>query len=167
MCKNTRISGLQFGLIASLLNMSTSSTLYSEMPWVIFCCRDDKDVKILPGNILSEGKKMRTSWEIVLQFWIHSRYWLFFTESRQNYLCCVLRNREGSGIFFREGCTRLLLYFNTNKPHRFFGRIRVVLENRRSSQGGGGAAHPLHPPPRSAPAKRFAHTLSIVSLNLV
>ena len=33
----------------------------------------------------------------------------------------------------------------------FFGRIPVVLENRRSSQGVGGA-HPLHPPPRSAPA---------------
>ena len=61
MCKNTRISGLKFGLITSLLNMSTSPTLYSEMPGAIFCFRDDKDVKILPGNILSEGKKMRTS----------------------------------------------------------------------------------------------------------
>ena len=29
-------------------------------------------------------------------------------------------------------------------------RIPVVLENRRSCQGAGGA-HPLHPPPRSAP----------------
>ena len=40
--------------------------------------------------------------------------------------------------------------------HRvFFGRIPVVLENCRSSgdhQGRGGeGAHPLHPPPRSAP----------------
>ena len=53
--------------------------------------------------------------------------------------------------FFRRGCTRLLLYFKTNKPDSFFfGRIPVVLENRRSSWGGGGA-HPLHPPPRSAP----------------
>ena len=33
----------------------------------------------------------------------------------------------------------------------FFCRIPVVLENRRSSKGAGGA-HPLHPPPRSAPA---------------
>ena len=46
--------------------------------------------------------------------------------------------RGGSRIFFRRGCTRLLLYFNTNKPHSFFCRITVVLENRRSS------------PPRSA-----------------
>ena len=56
--------------------------------------------------------------------------------------------RGGSRIFFRRGCTRLLLYFNTNKPHSFFFcRIPVVLENRRSSLGG--AAHPLYPPPRS------------------
>ena len=59
--------------------------------------------------------------------------------------------RGGSRIFFRRGYTRLLIYFNTNKPHSFFFcRIPVVLENRKSSQGGGGA-HPLHPPPRSAP----------------
>ena len=41
----------------------------------------------------------------------------------------------------------------------FFGRIPVVLENRRSCQGGG-SAHPLHPPPRSAPGnsrERRAH----------
>ena len=41
---------------------------------------------------------------------------------------------------FRRGCTRLLLYFNTNKPRSFFfffRRIPVILENRRSSQGEG------------------------------
>ena len=44
--------------------------------------------------------------------------------------------RGGSRIFFRRGCTRLLLYFNTNKPQSFFFcRIPIVLENRRSSQG--------------------------------
>ena len=31
-----------------------------------------------------------------------------------------MRTRGGSRIFFRRGCTRLLLYFNTNKPHSFF-----------------------------------------------
>ena len=61
--------------------------------------------------------------------------------------------RGGSRNFFRRGCTRLLLYFNTNKQHSFFCRIPVVLENRRSSRGGGGA-HPLHPPPRSASGSR-------------
>ena len=32
----------------------------------------------------------------------------------------LLRHRGGSRIFFRRGCTCLLLYFNTNKPHSFF-----------------------------------------------
>ena len=41
----------------------------------------------------------------------------------------------------------------------FFGRIPVVLGNRRSSQGGGGGAHPLDPPPRSASAVE-THTKS-------
>ena len=41
--------------------------------------------------------------------------------------------RGGSRIFFRRGCNRLLLYFNTR-----IRRIPVVLENRWSSQRGGG-----------------------------
>ena len=52
--------------------------------------------------------------------------------------------------FFRRGCTRLLLYFNTNKPHSFF-----FLQNtnciRKPQVISGEGAHPLHPPPRSAP----------------
>ena len=61
-------------------------------------------------------------------------------------------HKGGSRIFVRRRFTRLLLYFNTNKPHSFFFcRIPVVLENRRSSRGEGGGAHPLHLPPRSAP----------------
>ena len=55
--------------------------------------------------------------------------------------------RGGSRIFFGRGCSRLLLYFNTNKPHRFFFcRIPVVLENGRSSHGGGGVRTPCTPP---------------------
>ena len=38
--------------------------------------------------------------------------------------------------FFYEGVHSSLVYFNTNKPHSFFCRIPVALENRRSSQGG-------------------------------
>ena len=64
---------------------------------------------------------------------------------------CPYLHRGGSRIFFRRGCTRLELYFNTNKPHSFFfGRIPVVLENRRSSRRGGGVRTPctlpLDPP---------------------
>ena len=57
---------------------------------------------------------------------------------RWNCLLGISCYRGGSRIFFRRGCTRLLLYFNTNKPHSFFfWRIPVVLDNRRSSRGGG------------------------------
>ena len=56
-------------------------------------------------------------------------------------------NRGGPRIFFRRGCTCLLLYFNTNKPHSFFVcRIPVVLENRRSSRGGGGGGGGVRTP---------------------
>ena len=55
------------------------------------------------------------------------------------------------GFFLGGGA---LVSFSTSTPINhivfFFGRIPVVLENRRSSRRGGGA-HPLHPPPRSAP----------------
>ena len=67
-------------------------------------------------------------------------------------LCIIFIYRGGSRIFFRRGCTRLLLYFSTNKPHSFFFfyRIPVVSENRRSSRGGGGVRTrctlPLDPP---------------------
>ena len=56
------------------------------------------------------------------------------------------------GLFLGGGA---LVSCSTSTPINhivfFFGRIPVVLENRRSAQEGGGGAHPLHPPPRSAP----------------
>ena len=52
--------------------------------------------------------------------------------------------------FNRRGCTRLLLYFNTNKPHNFFLQNTSCIRKPQVISGGGGA-HPLHPPPRSAP----------------
>ena len=61
-------------------------------------------------------------------------------------------DRGGSRIFFRRGCTRLLLYFNTNKPHRFFLQNTSCIRKPQVISGGGGA-HPLHPPPRSAPGR--------------
>ena len=64
------------------------------------------------------------------------------------------RRRGGSRIFFRRGCTRLLLYFNTNKPHIFFWQNTSCIRKPRVISGGEGGAHPLHPPPRSAPEER-------------
>ena len=56
------------------------------------------------------------------------------------------------GFFLGGGA---LVSWSTSTPINhivFFCRIPVVLENHRSSQGGRGGAHLLHPPPRSAPA---------------
>ena len=55
------------------------------------------------------------------------------------------------GFFLGEGALVSCSTSTPKQPHVFFfSRIPVVLENHRSSCGGG--AHPLHPPSRSAPA---------------
>ena len=59
--------------------------------------------------------------------------------------------RGGSRIFFGRGCSRLLLYFNTNKPHRFFFLQNTSCIRKRQviSRGGGvrtPCTHPLDPP---------------------
>ena len=59
------------------------------------------------------------------------------------------KDRGGSRIFFRMGCTRLLLYFNTNKPDSFFLQNTSCIRKPQVISGGGGA-YPPHPPPRSA-----------------
>ena len=52
--------------------------------------------------------------------------------------------------FFRRGCTRLLLYFNTNKPDSFFLQNNSCIRKPQVILRGGGV-HPLHRPPRSTP----------------
>ena len=61
--------------------------------------------------------------------------------------------RGGSRIFFRKGCTRLLLYFNTNKPHSFFcwQNTSCIRKPQVISREGGGVVRtpctlPLDPP---------------------
>ena len=59
--------------------------------------------------------------------------------------------RGGSRIFFRRRFTRLLLYFNTNKPHSYFLQNTSCIRKPQVTSGGGRGFDPLHPPPRSAP----------------
>ena len=90
---------------------------------------------------------------------LHSRRYMFLRNRRSfEYRHCrclariaiALNRRGGSRIFFRRGCTRLLLYFNTNKPHSFFfSQNNSCIRKPQVISGEG--AHPLHPPPRSAP----------------
>ena len=72
---------------------------------------------------------------------------------------CIEVLKGGSRIFFRRGCTRLLLYFNTNKPHSFFF-AEYQLYQKTAGHLRGGGTHPLHPPPRSAPGSpSFTNTV--------
>ena len=69
------------------------------------------------------------------------------------------RPRADPGFFLRRGCTRLLLYFNTNKPHSFFfffwQNTSCIRKPEVISRG---CSHHLHPPPRSAHADRNHHS---------
>ena len=79
-----------------------------------------------------------------------------------NFRCYGLsRFRGGSRMFFRRGCTRLLLYFNTNKPHSFFSQNTSCIRKPQVISGEEGSAHPLHPPPRSAPAIKNTNSRSL------
>ena len=63
-----------------------------------------------------------------------------------------LGGRGGSRIFNRRGCTRLLLYFATNKPLSFFfWQNTSCIRKRQVISGGGGGVrapctHPRDPP---------------------
>ena len=61
------------------------------------------------------------------------------------------QTRGGSRIFSRRGCTHLLLY-STPINHIFFFLQNTSCIRKLQVISGEGGAHPLHPPPRSAPA---------------
>ena len=56
----------------------------------------------------------------------------------------------GSRIFFRRGCTRLSLYFNTDRQHSFFWQNTSCIRKPQVISGGGGVRTPctllLDPP---------------------
>ena len=61
------------------------------------------------------------------------------------------KRRGGSRIFFRRGCTRLLLSSTPINYIVFFLQNTSCIRKPQVISGGRGGAHPLHPPPRSAP----------------
>ena len=68
------------------------------------------------------------------------------------------------GFVYQRGCTRLLLCFNTNKPHSFFFLQNAsCIRKPQVILGRGGGAHPLHPPSRSAPALSLLFNIKTIS----
>ena len=62
------------------------------------------------------------------------------------------------GFVFRRGCTRVLVYFNTNKPHSFFLQNTSCIRKPQVISGGGRVRTPctlpLDPPLNSVPKPR-------------
>ena len=74
------------------------------------------------------------------------------TETKVVQFFCVLWEiRGGSRTFFRRGCTRLLLHFNTNKPHTFFFLQNTSCIRKAQVISGGGGCAPLAPSPQIRP----------------
>ena len=76
-----------------------------------------------------------------------------------------VRFRGGSRIFFRRGCTSLLLYFNTNKPHSFFLQKTSCIRKPQVISDGGGVRTPctlpLDPPLRLLRVSQEVYKLSL------
>ena len=76
-----------------------------------------------------------------------------WTKSVKNVALSYQPQGQIQDFFFRRGCTRLLLYFNTNKSHSFFFFFTEYQLYQKTTDHlrGEGGVHPLHPPPRSTP----------------
>ena len=126
------------------MNLNVTKPRYRELtlslPWPFAI------IEVTISLTKSNKKKLSMTQSLSQQVLFYSRIPKLRFKTNRNYIktFCIEVLRGGSRIFFRRGCTRLLLYFNTNKPHSFFffRRIPVVSENRRSSRGGGGGRTP-------------------------
>ena len=96
-----------------------------------------------------KGKTGVKGWILSPLGW--SKILLRFKDNTWN-VTFVISTRSGSRIFSRRGCTRLLLYFNTNKPHSFFLQNTSCIRKPQGISGGGGGGVrtpctlPLDPP---------------------
>ena len=121
-----------------------------------------KEAHLHRGGITPCGVNYSLKRALVLkQFQITQFQLLYVTTTAvsvsSSYCIVVFMQSQGriQDFFFRRGCTRLLLYFNINKPHTFFLQNTSCIRNRRSSQGEGGVRTPctlpLDPPLKARP----------------
>ena len=85
------------------------------------------------NNVRAKKISLENFSSVVSVKWVNNRTQAQLNRRRPRHSSNTLARKQGRiQDFFRRGCTRLLLYFNTNKPNSFFFfAIPVVLENRR------------------------------------
>ena len=76
-------------------------------------------------------------------------------------------NRGRSRIFFRRGCTLLLLYFKTNKPHSFFLQNTSCIRKPQVISGGGGLCAPPAPSPWIRPCINISFNIFLLLLGKI
>ena len=111
---------------------------------------------LLLGSVLATGSRSS-----------YLRAWLIFAEFRRRFLGTKPSiTGADPGFFLGGGCTRLLLYFNTNKPHIFFflQNTSCIRKPHVISGWGGGNAHPLPPAPSLDPPLYYHYLFYLQSL---
>ena len=111
-----------------------------------------------PKVMICQCSSFRFSFKSLIDLALHARK----KEASSNKRC-----RGESRIFFRRGCTRLLLYFNTNKPHSFFLQNTSCIRKPQVISGGGGVRTPCtlpQDPPLRCYISGMTHAKIIVIL---
>ena len=86
--------------------------------------------KLGPRPMMTALMKMNFSSSLVESSFV------FYCLKRLGIFNISRHDRGGSRIFFRRGCTRLLLYFNANKPHSFFWQNTSCIRKPQVISGG-------------------------------
>ena len=88
-------------------------------------------------RIIAESRAALCLFVILFYFWDLTNLTFLFTflERWAHQTALNLQSRGGSRIFFRRGCTRLLLCFNTNKPHFFLQNTSCIRKPQVISGG--------------------------------
>ena len=102
----------------------------------------------VPVQAVRERVHSGFSFRMKFSFWYEASFILVSLKTGNP----VVRDRGGSRIFFRRGCTRLLRYFNTNKPHSFFLQNTSCIRKPQVISRGGGCAPPA-PSPKIRPCE--------------
>ena len=160
MCKNTRISGLK--LLCWTCQQARHCT--RRCPGLFFVVVMTKTWKFFPEISTRKVKKCAPLEKLFYSFGATAGIDCSLQRVGKTIYAVCYETGADPGFFWGRGA---LVSCSTSTPINhivFFWQNTSCIRNPRVISGGG--AHPLHPPPRYAPAKRFPQTVSTVSVNL-